>query len=150
MMHLPSLIIILVFISSRNNWQMINCRASPNSLKQRVQEATHLLHGLLLKALFSSALSSFYPLRLFYGSLRWLIRMALLTGSAIVLIPVGPLGSCTSSSFSKKYLSRSGFLFHRGSLFCYFIKPSITYNSEFQRRHLFCDPRFRLYYDARR
>ena len=68
-MHLPSLIIILVFGLIMNNWQMIKLpRISKFFKTAEVQEATHLLHMVTAKALFHPHFL-LYPLRLFYGSL---------------------------------------------------------------------------------
>ena len=87
MMHLPSLIIILVFGLIMNNWQMIKLpRISKFFKTAEVQEATHLLHMVTAESSFLIR-TFFFILFGFSMDLSTLAdQNVLLTGSAIVLI----------------------------------------------------------------
>lgn len=87
MMHLPSLIIILVFGLIMNNWQMVRLpRISRFFKKEEVQETTHLLHMVTAESSFLIR-TFFFILFGFSMDLSTLAdQYVLLTGSAIVLI----------------------------------------------------------------
>lgn len=87
MMHLPSLIIILVFGLIMNNWQMVRLpRISKFFKKEEVQETTHLLHMVTAESSFLIR-TFFFILFGFSMDLSTLAdQYVLLTGSAIVLI----------------------------------------------------------------
>lgn len=87
MMHLPSLIIILVFGLIMNNWQMVKLpRIAKNFRQEEVAETTHLLHMVTAESSFLIR-TFFFILFGFSMDLSTLAdQEVIITGSGIVLI----------------------------------------------------------------